>query len=458
MNNFRIAILDDEEAILNSLSNILLREGFEVFCFQNAQSLQKSMENNKFDVLFLDVFLGTGIESGLDILKKIKKVNSDLNVIMVSGNADIKTAVEAIKLGAKDFIEKPLHLEEVLSAIEKITSKITIKNERNQLLSDVLSRYEIIGNSKPMQLVKNQILQYSVLNEPVLIVGDSGTGKELVAANLHYNSTRRAKKYYKINIASLSENLIESELFGHKKGSFSGAVENKEGLFISANNSTLFLDEIGDLKFDVQSKLLRAIQEKEIIPVGENEPVKFNTRLIFATNKNLLEETKTKKFREDLYYRIATLKINIPPLRERKEDIKDISNVIIKNFCEENNISMKELSWQSLNKLNCYDFPGNIRELKNILVQSILITGNKNIIEDNSIFFDNTGNEQDKMCLSIFEDTKPLSEKKKELEKKYIETQLKKNEFNLQKTAVEQGLLINNLYRKIKELDIEIEK
>ena len=451
---YKIAILDDEKEILSSLSNIFLKEGHETFAFQNTAAFFETLKTVRFDILFLDIFLGHGIDSGIDVLRLLKRDYPDINVIMISGNADIKTAVEAVKIGARDFIEKPLHLKEVLKAVDNIISKLIITNERNQLLDDVLSRYEMTGSSDVMKRIKETIIEYSGLNEPVLITGESGTGKELVAANLHYYSERRSCKYHKINIASLSENLIESELFGHKKGSFSGALENKEGLFKIADNSTLFVDEIGDLKYDIQSKLLRAIQEKEIIPVGSSEPISFNTRLVFATNKNLLEETKNGGFREDLYYRISVLKINIPPLRERKGDIRAISEKIIKDFCIENNRPLKSLGAGAVEKLQRYDFPGNIRELKNILIQAVLLSRNDDLIDGTSVFFETQG----KMaaCEDIFDETRILSEKKKILEKKYIEKQLEKHKENLQDTASSLGILVNNLYRKIKELDIKI--
>ena len=449
MDKIKIAILDDEEEILKSISRILLKEGFEVFAYSEPDLFFKNLNKN-FKIVFLDVNLNSST-NGIEILKKIRSQNSDTDVIMISGNSDIKTAVDAIKLGAKDFIEKPIHLKNILESIENIISKLTIKNERNQLLSDMLGHYQIIGNSKIMKSVKEQIQSYSNINESILITGESGTGKELVAANIHYLSKRRGNKYYKINIASLSENLIESELFGHKKGSFSGAYNDKTGFFILSDNSTLFLDEIGELKLDLQSKLLRAIQEKEVTPIGESESIKFNAGFIFATNKDLLEESKNKRFREDLYYRISTLKINLPPLRERIEDIEEISEKLIENFCIEYNLSIKNLTLNALKKLKNYYYPGNIRELKNIITRGVILSEKSDKIDENHIIFDNINLTNNN---SIFEESNLLSQKKKELEKIYVETQLKKFDYDLEKTASVLGLLINNLYRKMKELEI----
>ena len=329
--------------------------------------------------------------------------------------------------------------------------EITYGKTKKEVQKKYIYNNSIIGESEAIKGVQELILKALTTNINVSIFGETGTGKELVAANIHYLSKRRGNKYYKINIASLSENLIESELFGHKKGSFSGAYNDKTGFFILSDNSTLFLDEIGELKLDLQSKLLRAIQEKEVTPIGESESIKFNAGFIFATNKDLLEESKNKRFREDLYYRISTLKINLPPLRERIEDIEEISEKLIENFCIEYNLSIKNLTLNGLKKLKNYYYPGNIRELKNIITRGVILSEKSDKIDENHIIFDNINLTNNN---SIFEESNLLSQKKKELEKIYVETQLKKFDYDLEKTASVLGLLINNLYRKMKELEI----
>jgi len=378
---------------------------------------------------------------------------------MISGTANIKNAVEAIKFGAKDFIEKPLHLEEIIKVVNEIKNRFAVKHERNQLLSDILSKYEILGNSQKIDDIKKQITLYAKINEPILIYGESGTGKELVAANLHYLSDRKANKYFKINISSIPENLIESELFGYKKGAFSGANEDKKGIFELSDNSTLFLDEIGELKYDIQPKLLRVIQEKEIFPIAGTSTIKLNTKMVFATNKNLVKEIDKNKFREDLFYRLSALKIELPPLRERLEDLEILSNKIINDFTTENNIRNKELSKNAVEKLYSYRYPGNVRELKNIVSTAIMKTEyeTRDVILDRDIDFQNdiVINPKKDMA-NIFETPDSLANKKKELEKLFVETQLKINNYDINKTSEVLQIIPNNLYRKIKELGIDI--
>jgi len=316
MTGFNIGIVDDEDDILYSLSSALQSGGHRTFVYKKGSDLIRNIISQKLTIIFLDINLGES-KSGLDYINEIRAINKTLPIIVISGNADIKTAVTAIKNGATDFIEKPLKIDEIYAVIENITVNVTMYKERNRLLDDILEKYEITGESKEISLVKENILKYSKLSESVLITGENGTGKELVAANLHYLSNRKSEKYHKINIASIPETLIESELFGFKKGTFSGAASDKNGLFMNADNATLFIDEIGEMKYELQAKILRVIQEKEFSPLGSDTVHTVDVRLLFATNKNLIEEIDKKLFREDLYYRISTLCINIPPLRNR---------------------------------------------------------------------------------------------------------------------------------------------
>lgn len=455
MYSFNIAILDDEKNILDTLSTIITKEGHNVFTYLDSKTFFKDLGVTRIDILFLDINLGINVESGIDVLKRLKKEYPDISVVIISGNADIKTAVEAIKIGADEFLEKPLHLKPFLETIKSVTGKALIKYERNQLLDDVLDNYNILGISQQIKDVKSKIIKYAQLNEPILVTGESGTGKELVAANLHYHSNRRSNKYLKVNIASLSESLIESQLFGYKKGAFTGASNDSAGLFVSANNSTLFLDEIGELKMDLQVKLLRAIHEKEIMPVGSVDVIHVNTRLIFATNKNLLEQIKENKFREDLYYRISALQINIPPLREHKDDIPILVDKFIKDFSMKNNVPIKTPTDAALDKLCTYHYPGNIRELKNIITQAVIHSESDDRITDADIMFRVEDFKSKNSYFKIFDETTLLNSKKNELEKIYIMHQIKKHNNDLKETANDLGILVNNLYRKINKLEID---
>lgn len=449
MSKIEIAVLDDENEILISLENALTHKGYSVAAFNRVDALFKSLPSKNYDIVLVDLNLGPNQIHGLDVLKRIKNEYPRVNTIVISGNADINQAVEALKSGAEDFIEKPIRLKALLHVIHKIEQSIQLHRENNQLLAQVKERYQIIGRSPAVQDLLTRIQQYSILKEPVLITGESGTGKELVAANLHYQSSRKAHSYYKINSAALDATLIEDQLFGHEKGAFTGAISKKDGMFKAAHGSSLLIDEIGELKYDLQSKLLRAIQEKEIMPLGSTETIPVDVRLIFATNKDLLQLIQENNFRDDLYYRISTFTIMIPPLRERKEDIPLLTGHFMHEFCYENNIPFKTFGNSALDKLQDYHYPGNIRELKNIIVRSVVTSSTETITGDDVIFTD-TGS-----AGGIFENTAPFTVKKKELEKHYIETQLKKFDNNVALTAEKLGLISNNLYRKMRELGIK---
>ena len=373
MSVFSIAILDDEISILprscattsQSLSRLLKKQDYQVCAFSSATEFYQSLNKQTYHVLLLDLNLGDTNINGLDVLEYIQKKHPSIIVIIITGTADITKAVKALKFGAKDIIEKPLESEVIIQSIKEAESQIKISRERNEFFNSLLSNYKIIGQSDKIKKIKDQIKKYANLNEPVLITGESGTGKELVAAQLHYHSQRCQNKYYQINIACLSESLLEDEPFGYIKGAYSGANQNRDGIITAANNSTLFIDEIGDMRFDLQAKLLRVIQEKQVRPLGSNENRQVKTRFVFATNKNLVQKIKQDQFREDLYFRISALNIKIPPLRDRLSDLPELAEHFIKSFCLDNNLSIKHLSAQAMQKLEKYSFPGNIRKLKN---------------------------------------------------------------------------------------------
>jgi two-component system nitrogen regulation response regulator NtrX len=452
MEKLRIAVLDDEEEILGALSLILRKLGHPVACFETPAAFFRGLKTDAPNVVFLDINLGTGVESGLDVLARLRNEYPGISAVVISGTGEIKKAVEAIKLGAREFIEKPLRAEPILECLAQIESRAAVSSERDSLLRQVLSEHDIIGGSKGIRDVVECAERYADLNEPVLITGESGTGKELVAANLHYRSRRRSERYHKINVASIPAALIEDQLFGHLKGAFTGADRSRDGILKSSGSSSLFMDEIGELAGDLQAKLLRAIQEREIIPIGGNDPIHIEARMIFATNRDLLQLMKKERFRSDLYYRISTLTINVPPLRDRKGDIPLLAEKFLSDFSAENNLVLKTVSAPALEKLQDYDFPGNIRELKNILIKAAVASKISDVIGPDDIRFERAASR------SLFYHTLPLKRKKALLERKYIETQLAKHDYDLGRTAEALGVLVNNLYRKLHTLKIRMPK
>jgi DNA-binding NtrC family response regulator len=449
VNRLRIAVLDDEREILDSLSHLLRGRGYSVSCFSGPDRLFKAMAAEPPHVLFLDIALGEGSVNGIQVLKRLWESHPAVHVIVISGTSDIRTAVEAIKLGARDFIEKPLAAGPILDSLGQIEARAEAEEERRALLDQVLEGYRIVGESPALDRVREAILRYADANEPVLITGESGTGKELVAANLHFLSRRRSERFSRINVASISDTLVEDALFGHEKGAFSGADRAREGILSSAGSSTLFLDEIGELKTELQPKLLRAIQEREIVPLGSNDPVRVEARLVFATNRDLKARMEEGTFRSDLYYRISTLTIEVPPLRCHAEDVPLLARAFVREYCAENNIRFKELSREALEKLMEYRFPGNVRELKNLLIRSILAAPDREVITDLEIVLD------PQAPLRAPELTLPLDLKKREMEKAYIEAQLAKFGGDVKATAASLGIIVNNLYRKMKALGIK---
>lgn len=325
----RLLAVDDDSNFLISLKKVLEMKGYLIDILNNPHRLFDKLEESPYDILLLDIKM-PGYD-GITLFKRVNSLFPQVPVIMVSGQSDIKVAVEAIKNGAYDFLEKPLDTEKLFLTIEKALSTKKIIDEKENLFNELKDNYLMIGESPAFIHLVNQIKQISDTNAKILIEGESGTGKELIAWAIHHNSSRSGKPYVKLNCAAIPPDLLESELFGHKKGSFTGAINDREGKFISANTGTLFLDEIGDLPLSLQAKILRALEDSEVEIIGENIPVKIDVRIISATNKNLSELVKKNEFREDLFYRLNVIKIFVPPLRQRKEDIIPLAYYFLKN-------------------------------------------------------------------------------------------------------------------------------
>jgi DNA-binding NtrC family response regulator len=366
-----ILVIDDEKSIRSTLKDILEHEGFSVELASNGQEGIDLFSNSQFDAVLCDIKM-PGMD-GIEVLEKIQTITNEVPVIMISGHGTIDTAVEAIKKGAFDFIEKPPDLNRLLITIRHAMDKTTLISETKVLKQKLGSKQEMIGESEAMKKVREMIEKVAPTEARILITGDNGTGKELVARLLHEKSARAANPFVEVNCAAIPSELIESELFGHEKGAFTSAIKQRKGKFEHANGGTLFLDEIGDMSLSAQSKVLRALQENRITPVGSDKDIEVNVRIIAATNKNLKEEIQKNNFREDLYHRISVILIHVPSLNERKEDIPLLAEYFNKQICAENGISKKIITQGALNELKKINWTGNIREFRNVLERLIIL-------------------------------------------------------------------------------------
>ncbi len=381
-----VLVIDDDKHIRDACRQILVKDHYDVTEAEDGLQGLEFLKNKVYDIVILDLKM-PGI-SGMSVLKKIKENYSDTVVIVITGYATVESAVEAMKIGANDFLPKPFTPDALRVIIKRVVEKRTLLIE-NIYLRDQLDSYigmdEFIGESKPMIKIKELIRRVGPSDSTVLISGESGTGKELVARAIHRNSSRKNKPFVTIDCGSLVETLFESELFGHVKGSFTGAIASKHGKFELANTGTLFFDEIGNIGTNIQGKLLRAIQESEITKVGGNQTVKIDVRIISATNIDLVEGIKEDTFREDLFYRLAVIPINLPSLRVRKDDIPSLVNYFLNKYNQKRGKKIKSISPKAMQALIDYDWPGNVRELQNTIERSVVLT-KSDIIEPTDIF------------------------------------------------------------------------
>ncbi len=447
----KIHIVEDDKVFSKLIERSLaLALDIETAAFYNGSTFIAQLSDNP-DVVTLD--LGLPDYSGIDILKKIKKFNPEIEVIVISGQDSVRTAVELLQEGAFDYITKDENIKDrLINSINNIRNKKMLLNEINQLKNEISQKYKfdnaIIGDSPVMKEVFSLIDKaVQIPNINVSLYGETGTGKELMAKTIHYNSNRKNKPFIAVNMGAIPKDLIESELFGHEKGAFTGAILTQKGKFEEAEGGTIFLDEIGEMDLNLQVKLLRVIQEREITRVGSSEVIKVNCRIITATNKDLIEEVKAGNFREDLYYRLLGLPIHLPPLKERKNDIILLSHYFLNSFCKENNLDTKIFTAQAKKKLLSYTFPGNVRELKAIVELSAVMASDQKIDEEN-IVFTNTTNE-----LDILAEELTL----KEYTERIIRYFLKQYNGNVMKVAKKLDIgksTIYNLIKKDKESNI----
>ena len=375
----KILVVDDERAIRNSLKEILTDEGYEVDTAEDGAAALALAEREHYNIIFCDIKM-PGMD-GIEFLDKVMDAGLEGAVVMISGHGDIDTAVECIKKGAFDFIQKPLDLNRILITIKNATEKVSLVKETRILKKKVYGQ-RMVGESEPIQAIRDMISKVAPTDARVLIMGPNGSGKELVARSLHEQSTRSAAPYIEVNCAAIPSELIESELFGHEKGSFTSAIKQHKGKFEQADGGTLFLDEIGDMSLAAQAKVLRVLQEKKLSRVGSDKDIEVNVRVIAATNKDLRAEIEAKRFREDLYHRLSVIIIRVPSLEERTSDIPLLIDYFIKQVCTETGMPEKTFSPEAVALLQEKKWPGNIRELKNV-VERLLILGDPTVSAQN---------------------------------------------------------------------------
>ena len=452
-----ILIVDDEQSIRESLAGILEDEGFRTSVAASGEEALASIQSENPDLVLLDIWM-PGID-GIETLKRIMQLRKQQLVIMMSGHGTIETAVKATRIGAYDFIEKPLSLEKVLLSIQN-AMKIGQLEAENKALKEKISRdYEMIGESSVINKLKAQIAVAAPSSGWVLITGENGTGKELVARAIHQRSTRNQKAFVEVNCAAIPEELIESELFGHEKGAFTGATAARKGKFDQANGGTLFLDEIGDMSLKTQAKILRILQEHTFERVGGNRTIEVDVRVIAATNKNLEEEIKDGNFREDLYFRLNVLPFVAPPLRQRKDDIPLLTSHFLQYFCSKESREIKTIAADALQSLSNYNWPGNVRELKNLIERLVIMTPAQQIeVSDLPHAIIQRTSPQATVTTQMEEMPDSYRDAKELFEKQFLLEKLQKNNWNISRTAEEIGLERSNLHRKIKSYGIDQEK
>jgi two-component system, NtrC family, nitrogen regulation response regulator NtrX len=444
-----ILVVDDERGIRDSLSGVLADEGYSAATAESGETGLDLIRKKVFDVVLLDIWL-PGID-GLDILEKIRELDNPPEVIMISGHGTIETAVRATKLGAYDFLEKPLSIERTLLVVKNAIESKNLRRENLDLKKQLHSKSVIVGDSIPMKALRQQIGLMAPTNGRVLIYGESGTGKELVAHAIHGQSLRKDETFVEVNCAAIPEDLIESELFGHHKGSFPGAAVDKEGKFQKANGGTLFLDEVGDMSLKTQSKVLRTLEEQRFAPVGGEEAITVDVRVIASTNKDLEEEISRGNFREDLFYRLNVIPFFVPPLRERKEDIPLFARHFLKELASTYGRKPREITDEAIDVLMRYTWPGNVRELRNVIERIVIMNPTTTRFERKHlpplVYRDGT-RRPSKTEFST------LQQARDAYERDFILKKLDENHGNVSRAAESLGLERSHLYRKMKSLGI----
>ncbi len=450
----RILIVDDEENIINSMTPILEDEGHVVFSGKTGEEALSFLKRSEVDLIILDVWLPDA--DGIDLLERIKKLYPESAAIMISGHGSIDIAVRSTRIGAFDFLEKPPSLDRLVTSVNNALEQVRLRRENIKLKKKSFVDDEMIGNSGQVNEIKDIIRRAAKTNARVLITGESGTGKELVAKAIFQLSNRSDKPFLKMNCAAIPDELIESELFGHEKGSFTGAVGRRLGKFELADGGTLFLDEICDMSLSAQAKVLRVLQEQQFERVGGSETITVDVRVIAATNVDIPKAIAEGKFREDLYYRLNVIPIHMPRLTERKEDIDALINHFVEKFSQEHGTGKKIITEDGMDFLKQYPWPGNIRELKNIIERVVIMVTTEEINSADVKKNLSSGGKDHTKDINVTGGS--LKDNRDAFEKEYIIASLKKNEGNISVTAKELDIERTNLHRKIKQYNINVEK
>jgi len=448
----KVLIIDDEEAIRSSLKMILEYEGYECVVAANGEAGLKIAERENPDLVFLDIKMPQ--VDGMEVLKRLKAADGAPPVVMISGHADIATAFEASKLGAFDFLEKPLESERVLVVSRNALSQKTLEKENRRLKLAFEDKYRMVGRSAALEKVGEAIKRAAPTNATVLLMGESGVGKELVARAIHRNSLRKDEAFVQVNCAAIPEELIESELFGHEKGSFTGATEKQIGKFELADKGTIFLDEVGDMSQRTQAKVLRVLQGGEVERIGSQKTIQVDVRVIAATNKNLEEEIEKGEFREDLYFRLSVIPVRVPPLRERTEDIPVLVQHFVQEFSAANNFRPKTISPAAMEALKRHPWRGNVRELRNTIERLMIMVEGETVEPDDltEVLRKPAGSSGAPDAAGSLRDFKESAERT------FLVQKLRENEWNISATANAIGTPRSNLYKKLEQYEISKEK
>ncbi len=442
----RILIVDDENNIRLTLKTILEEEGYSCLLASSGKEAVDIMGKKEVDLVITDIWMEN--MDGIELIEYMKKHNIGAEIIVISGHATIELAVKATKKGAFDFLEKPLSFDKLILSVKNALDRKKLKEKNKWLLEELRKTTPLIGSSPLFQKLLEDIELAAPSDGRILIYGENGTGKEVVAKTIHFKSKRSHMPLVDVNCAAIPEELIESELFGHKKGAFTGATSNKKGKFLIANGGTLFLDEIGDMSLKTQAKVLRALQENEITPLGDTKPYPVDVRIIAATNKNLQDEIEKGNFRQDLYYRLNVIELYVPSLRERIEDIPLLAEFFIKKFAVEKKIEPKEITNDAMNILMSYSWPGNVRELENLIERLMIMVSDDKILPKHIPYPVNKTTAESDALLS-------LKEAKEGFEKEYISKVLKITHWNISQASKLLGIERSYLHKKINKYNIE---
>ncbi len=447
-----VLIIDDEYDICQSIKMILEYEDYYVEYTTDPVDGLSKIKYGDYSILLLDISMPH--KNGFEILNFIKEKEIDIKTIIISAHSNIENAVKATKLGAFDFLEKPIDRDKLIIAVRNAANQISLQKENKKLKTELLTTNKIIGNSRAIQNILETITKVAKTDARILITGENGTGKELVAQEIHRQSLRSKKELVEVNCAAIPHELIESELFGHEKGSFTGAIKQRIGKFELADGGNLFLDEIGDMSLQAQAKVLRAIEENKIERVGGSQKIDIDVRIISATNKDLQNEITKGNFREDLFHRLNVIPIHIPPLRERKDDIPLLVDHFTKLICNKNKFPLKTFTSNAIKTLQNFSWKGNVRELRNVIERIVIMSSSNEITDKDVNYFYSSSNS---ITDDLFDIKNSFQDFKEKAEKAFIIKQLNANNWNMSKTAEILGIQRSHLYNKLKKYKIEKE-